>query len=118
MESLGLNYAYGRMSDENLSYPYWVGEFSEEEPVAEDGGSSPVMILTGFSRKTDDNSYVFELETEKEKIRSHFWGGKTFRADNGSGVFIYSNCINIPLDELDIRKCEIRLSCRFWSGTQ
>ena len=64
MEALGLNYAFERWKDEP-KYPYFTGEYLEEESTSEDGMQQCDFILTGWHR----GSWL-DLETAKEKIEN------------------------------------------------
>ena len=63
MQSLGIAYGFMEYNGNPLVYPYFVGEYLEEEPYSEDGLQSTTFMLTGFSR----GSWL-DLENTKEKI--------------------------------------------------
>ena len=44
MESIGLNYAFMEWIGKP-KYPYWIGEYQEEEPMYEDGMQESTFIL-------------------------------------------------------------------------
>ena len=64
MEAAGIAYDFMEFTSsiERLE-TYWVGEYSEQEPVSEDGCMEQQFILTG----TGKSSWLC-LENEKEKI--------------------------------------------------
>ncbi len=110
--NLGLNYEFGRMSKSPPPYPYWVGEYTEAEPVTEDGKETATFILTGFVR----GKYI-DLEKQKLLIKSHFKHGVTKVTDNGAAVAVfYAGGYNIPTEDIDLKKCQINLSIKQWKG--
>lgn len=111
MELLGLNYEFREMTKSPPSYPYWVGETTEPENLTEDGKCEPTVILTGFHRGN-----FIELETEKSKIKNHFLHGVT-TMKNGSAVAVfYGGSLDIPLEDDDLKKCQVNLSIKTWKG--
>lgn len=113
MKSLQLNYEFGRMSKSPPEYPYWVGDYTESEPYTEDGEENATIILTGFAR----GQYI-TLEKQKEIIKDFFKYGVKQVTENGTSISIStSNIINIPIDDIDLKKCQINLSVKFWKGS-
>ncbi len=119
-EHLGLNYEFGQMSDSPPTYPYWVGDYAESEGLTEDGVENQTIILNGFSR-----GKFIELEEQKEKIKEYFKFGKTdlmtvtFPDGNKSKVSIniwFADSINIPDDNMDLKRCQIHLNTKIWKG--
>lgn len=111
LTSLGLNYEFGEMTKCPVTYPYWVGDYTEPESLNEDGLEEPTIILTGFTR----GAYL-ELETQKNMLKDHFKYGVTFITDTGAAVvFFYAGSLNIPLED-DLKKCQINLSTKIWKG--
>jgi hypothetical protein len=112
MESLGLNYEFGEMSESPPKYPYWVGEYSEPEGMTEDGKEEPTVILTGFSR-----GKFAELERQKSIIKDHFKHGVSVITESGSAVVIfYGGSFPIPLEDDDLKKQQVNLSIKTWKG--
>lgn len=111
LETLGLNYEFGRMSESPPKYPYWVGDYSEPEGLTEDGKDEPTVILTGFSRGKH-----IDLENQKSIIKDHFRHGVSVITDAGSAVVIfYGGSLPIPI-EGDLKKCQVNLSIKIWKG--
>lgn len=118
MEALGLN--YGFMGDDldydeegKPIYPYFIGEYQENEPTDESGLQETSFFLTGFSR----GSWL-ALENAKEAISAYFnkVGGHTVIADNGSAVAVfYSNSLVIPTGDAELKKIQINLTIKEWS---
>ena len=108
------------MSDSPPKYPYWVGDYTESESLTEDGAEQPIIILNGFSR-----GRFIELEKQKEKIKEYFKFGKTdlmtvtLPDQTTSKVSVniwFSDSINIPDDNLDLKRCQIHLNTKIWKG--
>ena len=113
MAALGLNYAFERWKDKP-KYPYFTGEYLEEESTSEDGMQQCDFILTGITR----DSWL-ELETAKEKIENYFYrDGRTAIASNGNAVVVfYSRSDIIPSGDEELKKIEIRLKAKEWKVT-
>lgn len=112
MESLGLNYGFGEYGGK-VSYPYFVGEYEEIEPLNEDGMQQTTFIITGYSRNTWQ-----ALEDGRAKIKNYFpnVGGKTVIAEDGTAVAVfYSNSLIIPTVDAELKKIQINLDIREWS---
>jgi hypothetical protein len=94
-----------------VSYPYYVGEFTEDEPTTEDGAEQSTLILTGFYR----GEQTTILEENKDKIKKHF---RDLRAstDNGSIVVEYGGAFSIPSGEIGLEKMQIMLKIKEWKG--
>ena len=110
MAVLDLNYAFIRWEGAKPSL-YFVGEYQEYEPAAEDGLQEADFILTGFTR----GSWL-ELEEAKQKIENYFYrDGKTTIAPSGNAVvFSYANSYVIPTADAELKKIEIHLNVKEW----
>lgn len=110
MSELKLNYDFGEWKSKPV-YPYFVGEYQEEESFTEDGLQECSFILSGFTR----GSWL-ELEQAKSKIEKYFGiGGKTVIADNGSAVAIfYGRSLVIPTGDAELKRIEIYLTVKEW----
>ena len=113
MAALGLNYAFERWEDEP-KYPYFTGEYLEEESTSEDGMQQCDFILTGITR-----GGWLELETAKEKIENYFYrDGRTAIAPSGNAVAVcYNNSLVIPSGDAELKKIEIHLKVKEWKVT-
>ena len=113
MAALGLNYAFERWKDEP-KYPYFTGEYLEEESTSEDGMQQCDFILTGWHR----GSWL-DLETAKEKIENYFYrDGRTAITSNGNAVVVfYSRSDVIPSGDEEGKKIEIRVKAKEWKVT-
>lgn len=108
MESLGIPYEYWEWTGA-VSYPYWVGEYIEEESMTEDGQESCSLILTGFARGS-----FSELEQQKELMKDHFWNGVTIVSDGKAVAIYYGDAFPIPVDEMDLKKIQVNLKAKKW----
>lgn len=111
MEALGLNYAFIQWEDE-IVYPYFVGEYQESPPMSEDGLQEATFILKGWTR-----SKWLDLEAAKEKIENYFnkISGKTVIAEDGSAVAIfYENSISVPTGDAELKRIDINLMVKEW----
>lgn len=111
LQNMGIPYEYGEWTGE-LTYPYFVGEYSEFVTLTEDGKREYTFILNGFSR-----GRWSELEQIKEQIRGHFptVGGFRTSTDNGSIVISYDNTITIHETD-DLKRIQINLNVQEWKG--
>lgn len=113
LTNAGINYEFGAFLSSSVPETYFVGEYNENSPVNEDGMQETTFMLTGTSRKS-----IMELETDKQIIRSLFpeMGGKTAILSNGNGIAVfYSNSLNVPVDDIELRRIQINLTIKEWS---
>lgn len=112
MTELGLEYELGEYTKEPIIYPYFVGEYTETEPMTEDGLQETTFMLSGFSRGT-----WLTLENAKAKIENYFNKvyGKTVMVDDGSAVAVfYGNSLIVPTGDEELKKIQINLQCKEW----
>lgn len=111
MTELSLNYGLLRYEAEQITYPYFVGEYSEAEPQSEDGLQESTFMLTGFHRGA-----WLELENAKEDIEEYFSAdGRTYITNNGHGVAIcYANALVVPSEDLELKRIQINLAIKEW----
>lgn len=91
---------------------YWVGEYTEEPPLNEDGMQETQFILTG----TGKGSWS-ELEKQKEKIKKLFPanGGRRAILDDKSGVAVfYGNAFPVPTGDGFMKRLQINLTVKEW----
>ena len=104
----GINYEFWEWTSP-VKYPYFVGEYSESEPVNEDGMQESEVILNGFTREA-----YFELETAKAKIEKLF-SNMTTILPNGNGLAIfYAGSLVVPTGDEELKKIEIHLRINEW----
>lgn len=112
MTSLGIEYGFVTYSNNPVVYPYFVGEYTENEPFREDGLQESTFLLTGYHRGT-----WLELEDAKEKIEKHFnkVSGKVVVAEDGSAAAIfYANALIVPTGDADLKCIQINLTIKEW----
>ena len=112
LEAIGVPYEFGQWSSE-ITYPYWVGEITEEPITTEDGHEMSTLLLTGFTR----GKYI-DLETVKETIKNHFHPiyGLCGRTDSGAIVVFYDGSFFVPTGEADLKRIQINLTIQEWKG--
>ncbi len=105
-------YSFGEWSGE-VVYPYFVGEYTESEPLYEYGETESTFMLTGTSRSSDA---VLELEKYKAKLFEMFPPeGLTELFEDGSGIAVmYSDSSYIPTGTGDLRRIQINLKIKEW----
>lgn len=113
MVSAKIPYAFMEYNDaiDSLN-SYWVGEYSEAEPITEDGKQETQFILTGTGRGS-----WFDLEQQKGKIEQLFpsIGGRTAILDNKSGVAVfYGNAFPVPTGDGFLKRLQINLTIKEW----
>lgn len=110
LENASVPYEFMRWT-KTLTFPFFVGEYSEETPLTEDGLEQGVFILTGTT-----NNSLMELETFKETIKALFPDDATTAIlDNGSGVAVsYSNSFPVPTGEQGLFRIQINLNYKEW----
>ena len=113
MESKGIPYEFMEFTSPIADLQsYWVGEYSEAPPNAEDGMQETQLILTGTGRGS-----WWNLEKEKAKIEELFPAdrGRTAILDNGSGVAVfYGNAFPVPTGDESLKRLQINLTVKEW----
>lgn len=113
MKSMGIEYGFGFYGKHPIVYPYFVGEYTESEPMTEDGLQESTFILTGFTRDT-----WLTLEDAKERIENYFnkVSGKIVMVEDGSAVAIfYAHSMVVPAGDAELKRIEINLHVKEWS---
>lgn len=104
-----VNYHFLYYKTDKVEYPYWVGEYLENEYSAETNYQGTTFILTGVTR----GSYL-ELENQKEIIKKAL---KDKRAilPSGTGIAVhYDYSIPIRVDDIELQKIQINLTIQEW----
>lgn len=109
LNALGIPYEFGQWTTSPIQYPYWVGEYIEEESLEEDGKEECNFILTGFTRGA-----FLTLEKQKEQIKDYFWQGVS-KIENGIGyTAFYQNAFPIAEDDPELKKIQVELKLMKW----
>ena len=104
-----VNYHFLYYKTGKVEYPYWVGEYLENEYSAETNYQGTTFILTGVTR----GSYL-ELEKQKEIIKKAL---KDKRAilPSGTGIAVhYDYSMPIRTDDIELQKIQINLTIQEW----
>lgn len=112
MSILAVPYEFGEWT-QDIQYPYFVGEITEDESMTEDGAETSTIILTGFHR-----GKRIVLEEIKEKIKKHFHSvcGLCASIDSGAIAVFYGGAFFIPTGEAELKKIQINLKIKQWKG--
>ncbi len=95
-----------------LSFPYWIGEYSEVAPMSEDGEEETTFIITG----TTTGNFI-ELENGKQIIAEEFpkISGKTVKLSDSSIMKIwYETAYPVPTDDNNIKRLQVNLRIKEW----
>lgn len=104
----GINYEFGEWTSK-VVYPYFVGEYQENEALNENGMLETNFILNGFTR-----GKWLELEQAKQKIKdlANYQG----LVDNNVAISIkYGNSLIIPTGDIELKRIQINLRIKEWS---
>lgn len=104
-----VNYHFLYYKTDKVEYPYWVGEYLENEYSAETSYQGTTFILTGVTR----GSYL-ELEKQKEIIKKAL---KDKRAilPSGTGIAVhYDYSMPIRTDDIELQKIQVNLTIQEW----
>lgn len=111
MEELKVPYEFMEWASD-VPVLFFVGEYSEEVPMYEDGHEQGTFILTGTA-----TGNFLELETWKQKIKEYFTKeGITEILEDGSGIAVsYDSSFPIPCEEQGVFRIQINLNVQEWS---
>jgi hypothetical protein len=113
LESIGVPYEFLEWT-QPVSYPYFVGEYTEFEPMLESGEQDKTFIITGFCRGKNAR---LKLEEIRAKIETAFPAveGKTAILDSGSGLAVfYANAFPVSTGEAEFYKMQVNLNVKLW----
>lgn len=107
----GINYELMQMNGE-ITYPYFVGEFIENESFNENGKQESLFILNGFNR-----GKMLELLQAKEVIEK--LDNTRCILSNGNALVInYANSQPIQTGIDELKRLQINLKINEWKGGQ
>ena len=110
LTSAGINYEFMEWTSDFV-YPYFVGEYSEPEPMNEDGMQESTFMITG----TTDGTWL-SLEEAKAIIERELCN-KTAILSNGNGIAVsYSGSLVVPTGNERMKRIQINLLIREWKG--
>ena len=103
-----INYEFMEWTS-NVAYPYWVGEYTESEPMNEDGMQESTFMITG----TTDGSWL-SLEEAKATIERELCN-QTVILPNGNGLAVfYSGSLVVPTGNEKMKRMQINLLIKEW----
>lgn len=102
-----INYAFMRWNKE-IVYPYWVGEYDENDVTEEDSCHEYTFRLTGTTRKSWS-----ELEQDKQTIENLFNSHTTILANAGV-VISYVGALLVPTGDDELKRMQINLQILEW----
>lgn len=105
MESIGIPYEFPEWTSD-VTYPYFVGEITEDPVETEDGEEQSTLLLTGFNRGN-----MIDLIKSKDKIKSHFPPvyGLRGQTDSGAIAVFFDGSFPVPSGEAELYKIQINL---------
>lgn len=110
LKSAGIAYCFEEWTKE-IRYPYFVGEYTESEPLNEDGESDSTFILTGTARDSWLN-----LERAKAEIKNIFpENGLTAILSDKTGIAVfYASSMPVPTGTDELKRIQINLKIKEW----
>lgn len=103
-----INYEFMEWTSD-VAYPYWVGEYTESEPMNEDGMQESTFMITG----TTDGSWL-SLEEAKATIERKLCN-QTVILPNGNGLAVfYSGSLVVPTGNEKMKRMQINLLIKEW----
>lgn len=108
LTTAGINYEFGQWTGA-VVYPYFVGEYTESEPLTEDGLMETTFVLNGFSRSTQ-----LELEQSKETVERLFSNCTQILSDGTGLCVFYAGALTIPEDDMELKRMQINLTIKEW----
>lgn len=112
LNRIGVPYEFMEWTS-SVEYPYFVGEYQEVPPAAEDGGKESTFLLTG----TTKGSWL-ELEQHRSSIEALFdpIHGLRITVEDGGVAIFYENSFPVPTGEADLKRIQINLRIKKWKG--
>lgn len=110
LTNAGINYEFDEWT-QDLVYPYFTGEYTENDTNQEDGQHEIDFILNGFSR---GKGARLALENARETIEQLFTFNTSILA-NGSGIDVsYSGSFPIQTGDSELKRMQINLKIKEW----
>lgn len=110
LSNAGIPYCFEEWT-KDLQYPYFVGSYTETEPLNEDGESDSTFLLTGTTR----DSWL-SLEKTKSDIKNIFpEDGLTAILEDETGIAVfYTSSMPIPTGVDELKRIQINLKVKEW----
>lgn len=111
LDELEIPYEFMEWTSTPVPDTYWVSEYSETEPLFEDGSEESTLMLTGTTIKK-----YMELESVRQKLKEYFpTYGKKAILDSGSGIVVmYSDSFPVPSIQEGVHRLQINLKIKEW----
>lgn len=113
LESVGIPYEFGEWTQE-VTYPYFVGTFTETDYRYEDGCTVGALTIDAWSRGSGGK---LQLAEANDKIKDLFSDNRAVTSDFAFYV-TYGSCITAPTGEEDLYKITITLNTFEWKGDE
>lgn len=94
--------------------PYFVGEYSEFEPMTEDGAEEKSFLLTGFCRGANARMRLEEMRMKLEEAFDPMTGKRFLLPSKSVLVVSYANAFYVPSGAEDLYKLQVNLSLKIW----
>ena len=110
LKTAGIPYCFEEWS-KDITYPYWVGEYTESESLNEDGESESTFTVTGTTRGA-----WLELEKAKERIKKIFpeTGITAILNDNTGIAVFYTSAMPVPTGTDELKRMQIDFKVKEW----
>lgn len=113
LASAGIPYEFDEFNSSIESLDrYWVGEYSEVEPMTEDGLEEATFLLTGIAKED-----ILILENDKQTIKNLFptISGNIAAFDDGSmAAIFYASSMQVPTGDAFLKRIQINLTIKEW----
>lgn len=112
LDSIAVTYEFGEWTSP-VSYPYGVGEITEDPITTEDGAEESTLLLTFFHR-----GKLIDLLGINERIKKHFPPvyGLRGTTEGGTIAVFYDGFFIVPSGEADLKKMQINIKIYEWKG--
>lgn len=110
LNAAGIPYCFEEWT-KDIQYPYFVGSYTESEPINEDGESNSTFLLTGTTR----DSWL-SLEQAKTEIKNIFpEDGLTAILEDKTGIAVfYTSSMPVPTGVDELKRIQINLKVKEW----
>lgn len=109
MKALNINYAFMEWR-EKVTYPYFTGEYYENDFTFEDNSTGGEILLEGWARGA-----WAELYELSDKIKTHFANFTTI-IENTAISITFLNAAPVRTGDIELKKIQIRLETKAWKG--
>lgn len=111
LDSIDIPYEFGEWT-QDVSYPYFVGTFTEIEHRYEDGYTGGNMTIDGWAR---GSGAKLQLAQASDKIKELFDDNRAV-VDGAAFLVSFSSSAPVPSGEDDLFRVTISLDTKEWKG--